>query len=50
MAFVVVWGLWQTGRVGRASKLTVIILACLVPLLALYWFVSRRANRLSRVV
>jgi iron(III) transport system permease protein len=49
MAFVV-WGLWQTGGMGRASALTVVILACLVPLLALYWFVSRRANRLSRAI
>jgi iron(III) transport system permease protein len=47
MSFVV-WGLWQTGGMGRASALTVIILALLTPLLALYWFVSRRANAMSR--
>ena len=44
----VVWGLWQTGGMGRASALTVIILGLLTPLLALYWFVSRRANAMAR--
>ena len=48
MAYVV-WGLWQTGGMGRASALTVIILLLLIPLLALYWFLSRRANAMSRV-
>jgi iron(III) transport system permease protein len=46
---VVVWGLWQSGGLGRASALTVIILLLLTPLLALYWFVSRRANAMARV-
>jgi iron(III) transport system permease protein len=46
---VVVWGLWQSGGLGRASALTVIILLLLTPLLALYWFVSRRANAMTRV-
>jgi iron(III) transport system permease protein len=48
MAYVV-WGLWQTGGMGRASALTVIILLLLIPLLAVYWFLSRRANAMSRV-
>jgi iron(III) transport system permease protein len=46
---VVVWGLWLSGGLGRASALTVIVLLLFTPLLALYWFMSRRANALSRV-
>jgi iron(III) transport system permease protein len=46
---VVVWGLWLSGGLGRASALTVLILLLLTPLLALYWFLSRRLNAMARV-
>lgn len=45
---VVVFGLWLSGGLGRASALTVIILLLFTPLLAVYWFLSRRANAMSR--
>jgi iron(III) transport system permease protein len=41
---LVVWDLWESGGLGKSAALTVIILACFGPLLALYWFVARRVN------
>ncbi len=45
---VVVWGLWVSGGMGPASALTVIVLILLMPLVALYWLVSRRASTIAR--
>ncbi len=45
---VVVWGLWVSGGMGPASALTVIVLALLMPLVALYWLVSRQASSVAR--
>jgi len=41
---MVVFGLWTVGGMGTSSALTVIVVLCLVPLLALYWYMSRKAN------
>ena len=41
---VVVFGLWAVGGMGESSALTVIVVLCLAPLLALYWYMSRKAN------
>ena len=41
---VVVFGLWAVGGMGASSALTVIVVLCLAPLLALYWYISRKAN------
>jgi len=44
---VVVFGLWTVGGMGASSALTVIVVLCLAPLLAIYWYISRRANVIS---
>ncbi len=41
---MVVFGLWTVGGMGTSSALTVIVVLCLAPLLALYWYISRKAN------
>ena len=39
---VVVWSLWLSGQIGRGAALTLLMLALLVPFIALYWIVAGR--------
>ena len=39
---VVVWNAWFAGGFGSAAALTLILMALMVPLVALYWWVMRR--------
>jgi len=41
---VVVWSIWLNGGFSQAAALTVVMLAILVPIIALYWFVARRSG------
>jgi len=41
---LVVWDLWESGGLGQSSALTVIILICFTPLLAFYWYLSRKVS------
>jgi iron(III) transport system permease protein len=41
---VVVWSLWQTGQLGRGAALTLVMLALLIPFIALYWAVAGRRS------
>lgn len=44
---VAVWSLWQTGQIGRGAALTLLMLALLIPIIALYWVVARRRGVVS---
>ena len=35
---VVVWSIWQDGGFGKSAAITVILMAMMVPLIALYWW------------
>jgi iron(III) transport system permease protein len=39
---VVVWSLWLSGQIGRGAALTLLMLALLVPFIALYWLIAGR--------
>lgn len=39
---VVVWSLWLSGQIGRGAALTLLMLALLVPFIALYWVIAGR--------
>ena len=39
---VVVWSLWLSGGLGTASALTLILLALMLPVIAIYWIVARK--------
>jgi iron(III) transport system permease protein len=39
---VVVWSLWLSGQIGRGAALTLIMLALLIPFIALYWVIAGR--------
>jgi ABC-type Fe3+ transport system permease subunit len=39
---VVVWSLWLSGGLGTASALTLILLVMMLPVIGLYWYVSRK--------
>jgi iron(III) transport system permease protein len=41
---VVVWSIWQDGGFGKAAAITLLLLALMVPLIALYWFAMRRTG------
>ena len=43
---VAVWTAWLSGGFGAASALTVILMALMIPLIALYWSVVRRRGLL----
>jgi hypothetical protein len=37
-----VWSLWLGGGLGQASALTMVMLALMTPMIALYWLIARR--------
>ncbi|KAJ8136352.1 hypothetical protein OY671_010435, partial [Metschnikowia pulcherrima] len=39
---VVVWSLWSSGGLGRASASAVISMSLVVPLIVVYWFIAKR--------
>ena len=41
---VVVWSMWLNGGLGRASAITLLLLALMVPVVVLYWMVARRST------
>ena len=41
---VVVWSIWLNGGFSQAAALTVVMLAILVPIIAIYWLVARRSG------
>ncbi|HEX3971433.1 MAG TPA: iron ABC transporter permease, partial [Stellaceae bacterium] len=41
---VVVWSIWQDGGFGKAAAITLLLLALMVPLIALYWWIARRTG------
>ena len=41
---VVVWSLWLNGGLAQASAFVVLMLLVMVPIIALYWILVRRAN------
>ena len=45
---VVVWSMWLNGGLGRASAITLLLLALMVPVVILYWIVMRRITALPR--
>lgn len=44
---VVVWSMWLGGGLAPASALAVVMLVCMTPLIALYWFFARRQGLLA---
>jgi iron(III) transport system permease protein len=44
---VVVWSIWQDGGFGKAAAITLLLLAFMVPLIALYWWIARRRGPLQ---
>ena len=45
---VVVWSLWLSGQIGRGAALTLLMLALLMPFIALYWVVAGRRGAALR--
>jgi iron(III) transport system permease protein len=44
---IVVWNAWVSGGFGAAAALTIVLMALMVPLVALYWWVMRRRGPLE---
>ncbi|HEY3916214.1 MAG TPA: iron ABC transporter permease [Stellaceae bacterium] len=41
---VVVWSIWQDGGFGKSAAITLLLMAMMVPLIALYWWAMRRTG------
>jgi iron(III) transport system permease protein len=41
---VVVWSFWQDGVFGKSAAITVLLMAMMVPLIAVYWWAMRRTG------
>jgi iron(III) transport system permease protein len=41
---VVVWSLWNSGAPGQAAAVSLLLVAALVPLVAIYWGLRDRSN------
>jgi iron(III) transport system permease protein len=41
---VVVWSMWLNGGLGKASAIALLLLALMVPIVVLYWIVTRRTT------
>lgn len=44
---LVVWSLWLGGGLGQASALAVVMLALMIPMVAIYWLLARRQGLLA---
>jgi hypothetical protein len=40
--------MWLNGGLGRASAITLLLLALMIPVVVLYWLVARRTTALPR--
>jgi len=47
---VVVWSIWLQGGLGQASAVTIIMLAFLLPIIAIFWLVVRRTGIIPQEV
>jgi iron(III) transport system permease protein len=47
---VVVWSIWLNGGFSQAAALTVIMLAALAPIIALYWIIAQRSGIAARAM
>jgi iron(III) transport system permease protein len=41
---LVIWNLWLSGQLNQAAAITLVVVACLVPLILLYFYAGRRAE------
>jgi iron(III) transport system permease protein len=46
---VLVWNLWANGGLGPAAALTLVLMALMIPIVALYWWIMRRRGPLQAV-
>ena len=46
---VLVWNLWANGGLGPAAALTLVLMALMIPIVALYWWIMRRRGPLQPV-
>jgi iron(III) transport system permease protein len=44
---VVVWSLWASGGFGQAAAVTLMLMALMIPLIILYWWVMRKRGMLG---
>lgn len=44
---VLVWNLWANGGLGPAAALTLVLMALMIPIVALYWYLMRRGGPLQ---
>jgi len=44
---VLVWNLWANGGLGPAAALTLVLMALMIPIVALYWWLMRRRGPLQ---
>jgi iron(III) transport system permease protein len=44
---VLVWNLWANGGLGPAAALTLVLMALMIPIVALYWYLMRRRGPLQ---
>jgi ABC-type Fe3+ transport system permease subunit len=44
---VLIWNVWAGGGLGPAAALTLVLMALMIPLVALYWWVVRRRGPLA---
>jgi iron(III) transport system permease protein len=45
---VVVWSLWNASGFGQAAAITLVLIALMLPIIALYWWVSRRKGLVTQ--
>ena len=41
---LVIWNLWLSGQLNQAAAIALVVVACLLPLILLYFYVGRRAE------
>ncbi|MDP2647485.1 MAG: ABC transporter permease subunit [Desulfobacterales bacterium] len=47
---VFIWGLWFGGKSGEASAMALVMIAFLIPVVLLYWAITRRERRTKALV
>jgi iron(III) transport system permease protein len=45
---VVVWSLWNASGFGQAAAITLVLIGLMLPIIALYWWVSRRKGLMTQ--
>jgi iron(III) transport system permease protein len=46
---VLIWNVWAGGGLGSAAALTLVLMALMVPLVTLYWWIMRRRGPLQAI-